>query len=262
MLGSDCFYAGFPERGVLHMSQAASYSRPVTELLKQTRILPKRKLIAEAIGTFSLVFTGTGAMVVDAVSHGAITHLGVSFIFGAVVAALIYTFGHVSGAHFNPAVTLTLWFLGKFPSWQVLPYLLVQGLAGVAASVAVLLCFGNQAQLGATLPLAGNWPQAFAVEFFLTFLLMLVICGSALAEEAPKGFAGLAIGLTVGLEAALGGPISGASMNPVRSFGPALVAGAWEAHWVYWVAPILGALLAGWVWQQIQAEPTARVNGW
>jgi MIP family channel proteins len=230
------------------MSQATSYARPVTELPKQTRILPKRKLIAEAIGTFSLVFTGTGAMVVDAVSHGAITHMGVSFIFGAVVAALIYTFGHVSGAHFNPAVTLTLWFLGKFPSGQVLPYLLVQGLGGVAASLAVWLCFGNQAQLGATLPLAGNWLQAFAVEFFLTFLLMLVICGSALA--------GLAIGLTVGLEAAMGGPISGASMNPVRSFGPALVAGAWEAHWVYWVAPILGALLAGWVWQQMQAEPT------
>jgi glycerol uptake facilitator-like aquaporin len=125
-----------------------------------------------------------------------------------------------------------------------------------------LLCFGNQAQLGATLPLEGNWLQAFAVEFFLTFLLMLVICGSALAEEAPKGFAGLAIGLTVGLEAAMGGPISGASMNPVRSFGPALVAGAWEAHWVYWVAPILGALLAGWVWQQTQAEPAARGNGW
>lgn len=225
----------------------------------------KPELLAEGVGTFVLVFTGTGAVVVNAVSGGAITHLGISFIFGAVVAALIYTLGHVSGAHFNPAVTLALWSLGKFPAHRVPGFVLAQ-LAGAAiASAAVLACFGNHAKLGATLPLAGNWGQAFVLELLLTFILMLVICGSALDHKAPKGFAGLAIGLAVALEAAFGGPISGASMNPARSFGPALVSGIWEAHWVYWIAPIAGALLAGWVWRQMQPVSdealSARLDG-
>ncbi|WP_230844169.1 MIP/aquaporin family protein [Gloeobacter morelensis] len=225
---------------------------------------PRRELVAEAVGTFVLVFAGTGAVVVNAVSGGALTHLGISFVFGAVVAALIYTLGHISGAHINPAVTLALWALGRFPARRVLSYILVQLAGAAAASVAVLVCFGNQAKLGATLPLAGNWVQAFAVELLLTFILMLVICGSALDPRAPRGFAGLAIGLTVGLEAGFGGPISGASMNPARSFGPALVAGAWEAHWVYWLAPIVGALVAGWVWQQMRdplEETSTRLDG-
>lgn len=226
-------------------------------------VWPVQALLAEAVGTFVLVFAGTGAVVVDVVSGGAVTHLGISFVFGAVVAALIYTLGHISGAHFNPAVTLTLWSLGKFPGRWVPGFLLAQLTGATVASVGVLVCFGNHARLGATLPLAGNWAQAWAVEFLLTFILMLVICGSALDEEAPRGFAGLAIGLTVGLEAAFGGPISGASMNPARSFGPALIAGAWEAHWVYWLAPIAGAWLAGWVWCQMRPvdELSSRLDG-
>jgi MIP family channel proteins len=201
-------------------------------------------VIAEAIGTFILVFAGTGAVMVNHISGGAITHLGISFVFGAVVAALIYSLGHISDAHFNPAVTLAFWASGFFPRQKVMAYILAQTLGAVAASVLLRLSLGNVAQLGATLPLKDNWVQAFVLETVLTFILMFVILGSGLDRRSPVGFAGLAIGLTVGLEAAFMGPITGASMNPVRSLGPALVGGVWQHHWLYWVAPILGAQLA------------------
>jgi len=213
-----------------------------------------RACLAEGLGTFILVFAGTGAVVVDVVSHGAVTHLGVSFVFGAVVSALIYTFGPISGAHFNPAVTLALASMGRFPIMGIFPYLLSQLLGAVLGSLGVGLGLGWEADLGATLPLQGNWPQAFGVELLLTFILMLVICGSALHPQAVPGTAGIAIGLTVGLEAAFAGPISGASMNPARSFGPALVSGIWTSHWVYWVAPIAGALLAARLWTYLLEE--------
>jgi MIP family channel proteins len=211
----------------------------------------QRQIVAEAIGTFILVFAGTGAVMVNQISEGAVTHLGISFVFGAVVAALIYTLGHMSGAHFNPAVTLAFWVSGFFPSKHVIPYILAQSLGAIAASALLLLSLGNVAQLGATLPLNDNWLQSFILEAVLTFILMFVILGSGLDRRAPIGFAGVAIGLTVGLEAAFMGPITGASMNPVRSLGPAFVGGIWQHHWLYWVAPILGAQLAVWVYRQL-----------
>jgi MIP family channel proteins len=200
--------------------------------------------VAEAIGTFILVFAGTGAVMVNQISHGAITHLGISLVFGAVVAALIYALGHVSGAHFNPAVTLAFWRGGFFPTYKVLPYIVAQCVGAVGASVVLVLSLGNVANLGATLPLNDNWLQSLILETVLTFILMLVIFGSGLDRRAPIGFAGVAIGLTVGLEAAFMGPITGASMNPARSLAPALVGGIWQHHWLYWIAPILGAQLA------------------
>ncbi len=203
-----------------------------------------REALAEGIGTFILVFAGTGAIMVNQISQGAITHLGISFVFGAVVAALIYTMGHLSDAHFNPAVTLAFWTSGFFPQRRVLPYILAQSLGAIAASSILLLTLGRVANLGATLPLHDNWLQSLVLETILTFILMLVILGSGLDRRAHIGFAGLAIGLTVGLEAAFMGPITGASMNPVRSLGPAFVGGIWQHHWLYWVAPILGAQLA------------------
>lgn len=190
------------------------------------------------------MFAGTGAVMVNQITDGAITHLGISFVFGAVVTALIYTMGHISKAHFNPAVTLAFWTSGFFPRKRVLPYIFAQSLGAVLASTTLLLSLGRVGNLGATLPLNGNAPQSFFLETVLTFILMLVIFGSGLDRRAPLGFAGIAIGLTVGLEAAFMGPITGASMNPVRSFGPALVGGIWEAQWVYWSAPIMGAQLA------------------
>lgn len=202
-----------------------------------------REVLAECIGTFVLIFLGTGAVMVNQLT-GAVTHLGVSVVFGAVVAALIYSLGHISGAHFNPAVTLAFWSSGFFRRSQVMPYILAQLFGAIAASKFLLLTFGPVANLGATLPLQDNWRQAFVLETVLTFILMTVILGSGLDRRAQIGFAGLAIGLTVGLEAACMGPITGASMNPARSFGPAIVGGLWHHQWLYWLAPILGAQLA------------------
>lgn len=210
-----------------------------------------QEALAEGIGTFILVFAGTGSVIVNSISNGAVTHLGISFVFGAVVAALIYGMGHLSGAHFNPAVTLGFWASGFFPKRRVLPYILAQILGAIAASALLLISLGSVANLGATLPLNGNWFQSLVLEIVLTFILMFVILGSGLDRRAHVGFAGLAIGLTVGLEAAFMGPITGASMNPARSFGPAVVAGIWQHHWVYWVAPILGAQLAVAVYRQL-----------
>jgi MIP family channel proteins len=203
-----------------------------------------RELLAEFIGTFVLIFAGTGAVMVDKIANGAVTHLGISIVFGAIVTALIYSLGHISGAHFNPAVTLAFWSSGFFRRSLVLPYILAQVLGAIAASALLRLSLGAVGNLGATLPRDGNWLQSLILETVLTFILMLVIFGSGLDRRAHIGFAGIAIGLTVALEAACMGPITGASMNPARSFAPALVGGMWQHQWLYWVAPILGAQLA------------------
>ncbi len=217
-------------------------------LLKNSRELLRsnemREAVAEGFGTFILVFAGTGAIIVNQISDGALTHLGISFVFGAVVAAMIYATGHISQAHLNPAVTLAFWYSSFFPRRKVLPYIVAQCVGAVLASALLRSTFGMVGNLGATLPLDGNWFQSFILETLLTFILMFVILGSGLDRRAQSGFAGIAIGLTVGLEAAFMGPITGASMNPARSFGPALVGGIWQHHWVYWVAPIIGAQLA------------------
>jgi MIP family channel proteins len=213
-----------------------------------------RALLAESIGTFILVFVGTGAVVVNHLSQGTVTHLGISFVFGAVVAALIYALGHISGAHFNPAVTLAFGSSGFFQKNRVLPYIGAQILGAVSASGVLFLSFGSVANLGATLPLNDNWQQSFILETILTFILMLVIFGSGLDRRAPLGFAGIAIGLTVGLEAACMGSITGASMNPARSFAPALISWTWQHHWLYWIAPILGAQLAAWVYRYLSND--------
>jgi MIP family channel proteins len=203
-----------------------------------------RELLAEFIGTFVLVFVGTGAVMVDRLTNGAVTHLGISIVFGAIVAALIYSLGHISGAHFNPAVTLAFWSSGFFGRSLVLPYIAAQICGAIAASAVLRLSLGMVGNLGATFPRNGDWLQSLLLETVLTFILMLVIFGSGLDCRAPIGFAGIAIGLTVAVEAACMGPITGASMNPVRSLAPALVGGNLQYQWLYWVAPILGAQLA------------------
>ncbi len=210
-----------------------------------------REYIVEFIGTFVLVFAGTGAVMVNQISLGAVTHLGISFIFGAVVAALIYTIGHISGAHLNPAVTLAFWCGGLFRRRHVLPYIAAQVMGAIAASGLLLLSFGPVANLGATLPLNNNWIQSLILETALTFILMFVVLGAAVDPRSRREFGGLAIGLTVGVEAACMGPITGASMNPARSFGPAFMSGIWQHHWIYWVAPIVGAQLAVWVYRAL-----------
>jgi MIP family channel proteins len=203
-----------------------------------------RELLAEFIGTFVLIFAGTGAVMVDRLSNGAVTHLGISIVFGAVVTALIYSLGHISGAHFNPAVTLAFWSSGCFRRSLVIPYILAQVLGAISASGLLRISLGAVGNLGATIPRNGDWLQSLVLETVLTFILMLVIFGSGLDRRGHIGFAGISIGLTVMLEAACMGPITGASMNPARSLAPALVGGNLQHQWLYWVAPILGAQLA------------------
>jgi aquaporin Z len=200
----------------------------------------KKQIIAELLGTFFLVFTGTGAIIVNELT-GSLTHIGVSLVFGLVVMALIYTFGHISGAHLNPAVTLSFHIYGELDIKTCTRYIIAQLLGAIAASTALRFIFGNVANLGATLP-KGHWQQAFVLEFIFTFLLVMVIMGAAVHGKAVKSFAGIAIGATVALEAMFGGPITGASMNPARSIGPALISGTFDGLWIYITATILGGI--------------------
>lgn len=199
--------------------------------------------MAELIGTFALVFCGTGAIVINEQSKGAITHVGIAITFGLIVMAMIYALGDISGAHMNPAVTIAFTVANRFQLKQVLPYIISQTVGGVLASLSLKYLFPSNQTLGATLP-AGSALQSFVLEFILTFFLMLVIINVATGSKEQGMFAGLAIGSTVLLEAMFAGPISGASMNPVRSIAPALVSGHTEHLWVYIMAPILGALFA------------------
>lgn len=202
-----------------------------------------KKTFAEFLGTFFLVFAGTGAIVIDGVSGGAIGHAGIALTFGLVVLAMIHAFGDVSGAHLNPAVTLGFAVARRFP-WREVPVYLGAQLAGAfAASGLLKLLFPAPGTLGATLP-AGSVAQSFTLEIVLTAALMLVILSVSTGAKEKGITAGIAIGATVGLEAMFAGPVCGASMNPARSLAPALVSGHLEHLWLYPVATILGALLA------------------
>jgi MIP family channel proteins len=217
----------------------------------ETTALP-RALVAEAIGTFALVFAGCGAIVVDA-KTGALGHLGVAFSFGLVIMAMIYAVGHISGAHFNPAVTLAFALTRHFPWTRTVTYWGAQ-LAGALLAAALLRAsLGDYAHDGATLP-SGSQGQAFLWELVLTFFLMLVIMAVATDSRAVGEAAAIAIGGTVGLDALFGGPITGASMNPARSIGPAVVSGEFHALWLYILAPAVGAALAGLTYQFLRGE--------
>lgn len=204
----------------------------------------RSKLLAECLGTFALVFAGTGAIVINEVSGGSIGHAGVALTFGLIVLAMIYTFGDVSGAHFNPAVTLAFATARRF-SWSSVPgYLLSQSAGAFAASGLLRFLFEtNNHKLGATLP-AGSATQSFILEAVLTAILMLTILSVSTGSKEKGVTAGIAIGAVIALEAMFAGPICGASMNPIRSLAPALVSGHVEHLWIYLLAPILGALAA------------------
>ncbi|HEX8833012.1 MAG TPA: MIP family channel protein, partial [Abditibacteriaceae bacterium] len=202
-----------------------------------------KKLYAEAFGTFALVFAGTGAIVTNAVSGGAVTHVGIALTFGLIVMAMIYALGEVSGAHFNPAVTLGFWAAKRFPGKEVLPYIVSQCLGAIAASALLRFLFAAHPTLGATLP-SGPVAQSFVLEIVLTCFLMFVILGVSTGAKEKGITAGIAIGATVALEALFAGPICGASMNPARSLAPALVSGNLQHLWVYLLAPVVGALVA------------------
>ena len=202
-----------------------------------------RRIAAEFIGTFFLVFAGTGAIVVNDVSHGAITHVGIALTFGLVVLALVYTLGDVSGAHLNPAVTLGFVVARRFPPRWAVAYVLAQCVGAILASGCLRLLFPEHATLGATSP-AGSAAQSFVLEVLLTFFLMFVILSVSTGAKEKGITAGIVVGAVIALEALFVGPICGASMNPVRSLAPAFVSGHLDSLWIYLVAPTFGALLA------------------
>ncbi len=210
-----------------------------------------RRAAAECIGTYALVTAGCGAIMVNATS-GALTHVGVAAVFGLVIMVMIAATGHLSGAHFNPAVTLAFAVTRHF-AWRDVPlYIGGQLLGAVGGALTLRAMLGPVANLGSTLPSA-TVGQALVAEVVLSALLMFVIIAVATDTRAVGQLAALAIGGTVALDALWGGPISGASMNPARSLGPALVAGIWQHQWIYLVAPIGGALLGAWTYQAIRA---------
>ena len=212
-----------------------------------------KKYIAEVIGTFALVFCGTGAIVINQESAGVITHPGIALTFGLIVMVMIYALGPVSGAHLNPAVTIAFAVARKFPVKEILPYMISQVAGAMSASLVLHYLFPANQFLGSTLP-AGEEMQSFILEVILTFFLMLVIIQVATGSKEQGMFAGLAIGSTVLLEAMFAGPICGASMNPARSLSPAVVSGHLEHLWIYIVAPVSGAILAVVVWYFINTE--------
>jgi aquaporin Z len=202
-----------------------------------------KKIVAEFLGTFGLVFAGTGAIVIDQVSGGAITHVGVALTFGLVVLAMVYTFGDISGAHLNPAVTVGFWAARRLPGGDVFPYVASQITGALLASGILRVLFPKNEMLGSTMP-AGSEMQSFILEFILTFFLMLTILNVSTGAKEKGITAGIAVGAVIGLEAMFAGPICGASMNPARSLAPALVSGHWEHLWLYLVAPVAGAVCA------------------
>jgi aquaporin NIP len=215
--------------------------------------MTSRRLLAEAFGTFCLVFAGTGAAIVNEVTGGGVSHVGVALTFGLVVMVLIDVLGDVSGCHVNPAVTLGLAAAGRFDRRLVPGYVASQCVGALLASGILRLLFPESVALGATIP-AGGAAQSFALEVLLTLLLMFTVMVVSARGHAAKIPAGVVVGGLIGLEALFAGPVSGASMNPARSLAPAVVSGATGQLWIYLLAPVVGALAGVVVYRVIHRE--------
>ena len=199
--------------------------------------------VSEVIGTFALVFAGCGAIVVNDLYGGVIGHLGICIVFGLIVMAMVYATGNVSGAHINPAVTLGFYFAGRFEAKEIVPYISSQLVGAIAAAAVLRFLFPEHATLGATLP-AMPLAQTFVMEVLLSFILMFVILNVSTGHMEKGIMAGVAVGGTVALNAMFGGPLTGASMNPARSLGPALLSQNLDTIWIYLTAPVVGTFIA------------------
>ena len=202
-----------------------------------------KNYISEFIGTFAMIFCGTGAMTINETTGGDVTHVGIGITWGLIVMAMIYAFGEISGAHFNPAVSIAFAYAKKF-SWKEVPkYIFFQVAGAFAASLLLMWLFPKSELLGATIPSVDVW-RAFVLELILTFFLMVVIINVSTGSKEIGMMAGIAIGSVVLLEALFAGPITNASMNPARSLAPNIVSGNIKGLWLYILALIIGALLA------------------
>ncbi|REC62387.1 aquaporin [Chryseobacterium pennae] len=210
-----------------------------------------KRYIAETLGTFCLIFSGTGAIIINQHTGGTLGHIGICIVFGLIVTAMIYTFGSVSGTHINPAVTICFWVAGLFPAKEILPYIISQVIGAFTASALLMLMFPENEGLGGTYP-SGSNGQSFVLEVVLMFMLMLTILFTTQGSKEVQQLAGWAIGGVVLLGALFAGQISGASMNPVRSLSPAFFSGNMSSLWVYLTAPTIGALLATFTWRAMK----------
>jgi MIP family channel proteins len=228
---------------------------PLEETLPRV-LNPKPSLapyLAEFIGTFALIFAGPGAAAVNVASDGAVGTVGVGLSFGLIVMAMIFALGHVSGCHINPAITIAMRATGRIATRRALGYVFAQLAGAVLAGLAIVVIVGSKGDAGASTPHIHGASAALWSEMILTFFLALVVFAMATDERAEGGFAAIAIGGYVGFAATGWGPVANASMNPARSFGPAVAANVWDSHWVYWVGPIAGALLAAAAYQILRS---------
>jgi aquaporin Z len=215
--------------------------------------------IAEFIGAFGLIFIGAGSICTDALTSGQVGLLGIALAHGLVLALLISALIRFSGGHFNPAVTIALWLGGKHPFSQVIPYIFFQLFGGVVGALLLSWIFPRdvwqQVYLGT--PLLGpdtGFASGILVELILTFFLVIVVFGTAADPKGPTQLSGFAIGLTLGMDILVGGPLTGSAVNPARALGPALVSGFWENHLVYWIGPFIGGMIAALIYKSISAE--------
>jgi MIP family channel proteins len=212
--------------------------------------------LAEALGTFALVFAGPGSIAVNVASGGAVTGVGIGMSFGLIVMTMIYAIGHISGCHINPAITIAFCALRRISPIRAGGFIVAQLVGAVIAGLAIVAIVGSDGDAGATAPRINGASAAFASEIILTFFLAFIVFAVATDARAQGAFAAVAVGGYVGFAATGWGPVANASMNPARTFGPAVAANVWDSHWVYWVAPIAGALLAAAVYEVLREPHT------
>ncbi|HEY8637966.1 MAG TPA: MIP family channel protein [Solirubrobacteraceae bacterium] len=216
-----------------------------------------RRALMEGIGTFALVFAGCGAVIADATHRGALGSVGISLVFGLIIMVMVYAGGHLSGAHYNPSVTVAFTLARHFPIREAIAYVAAQLAGATLGALLLLAAWSDQpAHLGATTPSVATG-TALLYEVVLTAFLMFVITAVATDTRAVGAGAAIAIGGTVGLDALFGGTITGASMNPARSLGPALASGTWTDFWVYVVGPVVGAAIGVFAYELVRVPGAA-----